>query len=262
MTANRDQQAPPNRIKASLPYRALRSIYHFRQTAGYARLRQRMRNDPAVIADYLATASTPGLQIGCGDNPLPNWLNTEYFPDRADLIHLDATGRFPFPDASFDHVYSEHVIEHLPLDGGMNLLAESCRVLRPGGRIRISTPPLEFLIALFEQPDAGLNPAYTQWHNDNWLDGAPLRGPAVVINDFVRNWGHLFIYDEPTLRSAMTLAGFVDLQRCSIDESGAPEMVGLENVGRMPAGLLQACTMTLEGVKAHPADAANAVGKP
>ena len=249
MTANRDHQAPPNRMKASLPYRALRSIYHFRQTARYARLRQRWRKDSAAIADYLATASAPALQIGCGDNPLPGWLNTEYFPDRADLVHLDATGRFPFPDASFDRVYSEHVIEHLPLDGGINLLAESCRVLRPGGRIRISTPPLEFLVSLVEQPDAGLNPAYMQWHSDRWLQGAPLRGPAVVINDFVRNWGHLFIYDEPTLRSAMSLAGFTDLKRCSIDESGAPELVGLENVGRMPAGLLQLHTMTIEGVK-------------
>ena len=237
-------------MKASLPYRALRASYHVRQTASYARFRQRfLRRDSAVIADYLATATTPRLHIGCGENPLPGWLNTEYFPASLSLIHLDATRRFPFADGSFDRVYSEHVIEHLPLAGGVNLLAESCRVLRPGGRIRISTPPMEFLISLFEQPDAGLNPAYLQWHSETWLDRAPLRGPAVVINDFVRNWGHLFIYDEATLRSAMTLAGFTDLQRFPIDDSGSPDLARLENVDRMPAGLLQLHTLTIEGIK-------------
>lgn len=250
MTTGNKAERSLVRLKASFPYRALRSIYNVRHAATYARFRQRyLRRDSATIADYLRTEEAPKLQIGCGGNSLPGWLNTEYFPARPDLIHLDATGRFRFPDCTFDQVYSEHVIEHLPLSGGLNLLAESCRVLRPGGRIRISTPPMEFLIGLFEQPEAGLNSSYLQWHHDTWLDDAPLRTPAVVINDFVRNWGHLFIYDELTLTEAMRRAGFVELRRFAIEDSGAPDLAAHEYVDRMPPGLLQLSTLTIEGVK-------------
>jgi len=102
---------------------------------------RRSGKDPPKIASYLAATDSPRLQIGAGSNVLAGWLNTDYFPDRADFIHLDATGRFPFDDSSLDLIFSEHVIEHVPLDGGVNMIAESFRVLKPGGRLRISTPP-------------------------------------------------------------------------------------------------------------------------
>jgi SAM-dependent methyltransferase len=44
----------------------------------------------------------------------------------------------PFPDGSFDTVVSFQVIEHIRRDRG--LVAEIHRVLRPGGRLIISTP--------------------------------------------------------------------------------------------------------------------------
>ncbi|MCA1831923.1 MAG: class I SAM-dependent methyltransferase [Actinomycetota bacterium] len=52
--------------------------------------------------------------------------------ERADLLAL------PFPDASFDAVVSLQVIEHL--SGPRDFVAECARVLRPGGRLIMSTP--------------------------------------------------------------------------------------------------------------------------
>ncbi|MHB0876662.1 MAG: methyltransferase domain-containing protein [Anaerolineae bacterium] len=46
---------------------------------------------------------------------------------------------FPFPDASFDLVLCAEVLEHLGLDP-MFMLAEINRVLRPDGRLLLSTP--------------------------------------------------------------------------------------------------------------------------
>ena len=40
------------------------------------------------------------------------------------------------------------MIEHLKYSDGQNMLKESFRVLKPKGKIRISTPDLQFLIDL------------------------------------------------------------------------------------------------------------------
>lgn len=55
----------------------------------------------------------------------------------------DATREIPFPDASFDLVTALDVIEHV--DADENILRESYRVLRPGGRILITTPAFQWL---------------------------------------------------------------------------------------------------------------------
>ncbi len=47
-------------------------------------------------------------------------------------------GRFPFEDNTADVVFSKSVIEHL--HNPENFLRESCRVLKPGGRIIVMTP--------------------------------------------------------------------------------------------------------------------------
>ena len=58
---------------------------------------------------------------------------------------------FPIPDNSLNYIYAEQVIEHLPFEGGMVMLRESHRVLAPGGKLRLATPDLRQLVALFDQ---------------------------------------------------------------------------------------------------------------
>ena len=119
----------------------------------YKRMRQKLvRRDAEHVRCYLAGASEPRLHIGCGGNFLAGWLNTDLYPDTSDVCHLDATAPFPLPDSSFDLIFTEHVIEHIPLTGGLNLLAESFRVLKPGGRIPVGTPSTHGLIRSCEHP--------------------------------------------------------------------------------------------------------------
>ena len=58
---------------------------------------------------------------------------------RLRLEVADAT-RLPYPDASFDAVYSVSVIEHIPGDGDSAAMAEIERVLRPGGVAALTFP--------------------------------------------------------------------------------------------------------------------------
>jgi hypothetical protein len=71
----------------------------------------------------------------------------------------------------------------------------------------------------------------------------------MVINNFVRNWGHLFIYDEKTLRHSLETAGFAEVESFRLNESNDPNLRNLENEKRMPEGFLQFESFTLEAVK-------------
>ena len=70
-----------------------------------------------------------------------------------------------------------------------------------------------------------------------------------MINNYVRNWGHHFIYDRETLKLALTRAGFVDIVFCSLNESDSADLRGLENEARQPEGFLAMETMVVEGRK-------------
>jgi predicted SAM-dependent methyltransferase len=205
--------------------------------------------DRDIAAQYLAQSGELKLHIGCGDNALSGWLNTDYFPHSRDIMHLDATQPFPFKNETFDYVFSEHMIEHISYRYGLKMLAECRRVLKPFGNLRISTPNLAFLIDLARTDKSGLQRAYIRWASRTFIAGAPEDNETFVINNFVRDWGHTFIYDEKTLRGAMTSAGFSQITKFELQESRHAALRNLENETRMPPGFLRLETLTLEGGK-------------
>jgi predicted SAM-dependent methyltransferase len=207
------------------------------------------RHDPTLVARYLAGHPSPRLHLGCGPHLLPGWLNSDFEPVSPAVLRLDATCRFPLPSDTFDCVYSEHMIEHVPRAGGFTMLVEACRVLRPGGRVRITTPDLAFLVGLCQPELSPQQRAYVAWSARTFVRGAGPGDAVAVVNNFVRDWGHQFIYDDATLRDAMARAGFVDIHRRALHDSPDPALQDLENSDRMPPGFLQLESFTLEGVK-------------
>jgi ubiquinone/menaquinone biosynthesis C-methylase UbiE len=57
----------------------------------------------------------------------------------------------PFPDATFDHVTLVETFEHIYDDDRPRALAECRRVLRPGGRLLLSTPNHASLVERFKR---------------------------------------------------------------------------------------------------------------
>jgi predicted SAM-dependent methyltransferase len=57
-------------------------------------------------------------------------------------------------DNSCAEIYASHVLEHLGYNGELQqTLSEFHRVLKPGGRLRVSVPDLELLCKLFVHPN-------------------------------------------------------------------------------------------------------------
>jgi len=200
------------------------------------------------IEAYLQTHSERRLQLGAGSNLHEGWLNTDVvdFKRKNEVVYLDARQHFPLPDNSFDAVFTEHMIEHLTYADGLACLRECHRVLRPGGRVRIATPSLSRLVALYEEQQSELQQRYVRWATDSFVEHASAYLPGFVVNNFFRNWGHEFIYDEDTLRHALEAAGFVDVEKYVVGESEDPALVGLERHMRSAAEFNAYETMVLE----------------
>jgi predicted SAM-dependent methyltransferase len=202
-----------------------------------------------IIESYFAERKIRKLHIGCGGNILSDWLNSDFFPDSNAILHLNATDTFPFSHNTFDYVFSEHMIEHISYSNALSMLSECHRVLKNIGKIRISTPDLQFLIDLYRDDKSELQRQYIKWATDERIKSAPYYDDTFVINSFVRDWGHLFIYDEKTLRSSLEKAGFTQIVRCDLSESKDGALRNLENEKRMPKGFLKLESLTLEGTK-------------
>ena len=164
-------------------------------------------------------------------------------------MRVELTAPLPFADASFDRIFSEHVLEHFTRDAGLSLLRECRRVIVPDGRIRITVPDLDFYLSLFNDPATW--PADTRAFATFITETHKLYTPCQILNWQLtlaadHPYGHKFAYNESELRAALIAAGFGDVRRYKAGESDDPELRGLENVERLPPRIIATEALTLE----------------
>lgn len=184
------------------------------------------------------------LHLGCFDCIVPGWVNTDITPHiwvaripfaarllfglgritaeryeqhRRGLFkrvrYLDATKRFPYPDESFDVVFSSHFLEHLFPDEAAFCLTETYRVLRSGGVCRVVVPDLDKIISEYS-PDAP--------------EGFLKRTFEFSDRKSIKNVHH-WHYNEHSLRSLLSNIGFRLTRRCAYGEGLCPDLELLDN---------------------------------
>lgn len=172
------------------------------------------------------------VTLGAGTATLPGWIDTDYRPLSNRTLYLDVTKRFPFADESVDYFHTEHMIEHLSLSSSQFLLRECYRTLKPGGKIRIATPDITRINQILIDPNDTETAEYIKWalaHVPPDAEPGTDLTPCMVFNNFMRNWGHQFIYDGTTLTALLNKAGFVSVRRSEVNTSEDRNFIGLEN---------------------------------
>jgi SAM-dependent methyltransferase len=173
-----------------------------------------------VIASYRQSLA-PGAELKVvfgghwSDNP--GWL---LLSER----HQDVTGRLAFADNTVDVAFAEHVIEHVPFAGGVNLLRESYRILKPGGVCRILCPMLDRMMTATLDDANGreyMRNSYSRFFTEEeallrdqlGLDGIFEEPRAFMFNNLYMGHEHRFIWTSGLMIKVMKAIGFKTADR-------------------------------------------------
>jgi SAM-dependent methyltransferase len=233
-----DPETSPGRLRALLKRNAF--VAHTARSAreavrilgrAYAERRALAGRQP-VIRRYLDTHSVRKLQLGAGPAAATHdWLNSDLQPCDPSHIFLDALQPFPLPSGSFDYVFAEHLIQQFDYDQLERVLRECYRVLRAGGRVRLSTPDLERLSALYGCQPGSIASRYITWAIDNHAPWAPTYLAGFVLNNLFRELP--FLYDRSSLEFALSRTGFTQILFVEPGESDDMHLRGLEVHGQV-----------------------------
>jgi SAM-dependent methyltransferase len=153
----------------------------------------------------------------------------------------DATQEIPFPGASFDLVTALDVIEHVNADE--KILQETWRVLRPGGRVLITTPALQWLWSHNDELNAHKR-RYTAGELRAKMERAEFKMNRLSYNFFLvfPLAAGMIALKNATGRQADLKSHHFDQEAYQVDmEPVAPALnTFLRGVGHVEAGLLGA----------------------
>jgi SAM-dependent methyltransferase len=155
------------------------------------------------------------LDVGCGDGMLLSLIGDDVEKHGVDILeHIsesdgpvnylrhDVSSGLPYPDGTFDVVHSSELIEHL-LDTEF-FLRECHRVLKPGGKLVVSTPNLHY------------------WRNIvEWF-----RGNQFFFVDFhAAQIGHVRYFCPKTIAALAQRAGFRNIITKTIGDWGGDNVL-------------------------------------
>jgi predicted SAM-dependent methyltransferase len=138
------------------------------------------------------------LHLGCGKRYIPGFVHVDVKPaPHVDIVSL--VEKLPMADATASLIYASHVLEHFGRFQFKSVLVEWCRVLEPGGVLRLAVPDFAACAAIY--------------YEQGLVDG--LSGVVGLISGGQRDEYdyHKMIFDEPLLRDALLATGFHDVRR-------------------------------------------------
>ena len=156
------------------------------------------------------------LHIGCGPkNILEDWWNVDIRSFKGIDQVMDVTKSWPWTDM-LDYVYGEHFIEHLYLQDAIKFLNHAGNALRINGKIRLSTPSLEWVI---------------KSHFTFAFEDVKQIHQTLIINRAFHGWGHQFLYSKHFLRYLLKSLGYTEINFFNYGESHDDEFKNIEKHG-------------------------------
>jgi predicted SAM-dependent methyltransferase len=175
------------------------------------------RSKERLLVRTFRAARPRYLNLGSGPRGLAasNWINVDAFPDKNVHHLMDFGRRFPFADASFDGIFSEHVLEHFTREDGARVFRECRRILAPGGLLRVIVPDAGRIFQAYVD-----DPQSLILHRE-CSTGLPIE--AVNLYAYQR-YEHQCLYDWQLMQRTLTEAGFGDITRSSYKDSANPAL--------------------------------------
>jgi len=161
------------------------------------------------------------VHVGCGPHALlEGWCNTDLRSFKGVDHVMDATE--PWPWSGLTHVFGEHFIEHLDIDLAIDFLVHAGTSLAAGGRIRLSTPNLAWVMHTHFAPGP--------------VEMERRLADTLKANRAFHGWGHRFLWSEEMLTGVLASVGYEDVGVHAYGESGDPAFAGLERHGSYVVG--------------------------
>ena len=179
---------------------------------------------PKLLAVELARRGAKVTSVDAFEREVETWRSlTE---DLAGLEFARADGReLPFPDGSFDRVFSISVLEHIADGGDADALRELARVVRPGGRVVVTLPwATSYREDWRDEPMYGSQARvdglyfFERWYDDRRVDELLSHAPALrpLARDVARmtpNWHLAYLRAFPWLLPLGPLFGLLAVER-------------------------------------------------
>ena len=162
------------------------------------------------------------LNWGCGEDPVPGWINSDVKDTPGIDLPCDIRDGLPLADDSMDYIVSIHALPEIPYGDLVPAIRELRRVLKPGGVLRLALPDL----------DKGIQ-AYLNEDRDYFLipdeDAGTIGGKFVVQMVWYGYSRSLFTFDFTA--EILQKAGFGEITRCEFGQTAGrfPEIVELDS---------------------------------
>lgn len=164
---------------------------------------------------FLSQANEP-FKLRLGESrKFEGWVSTNYQTFSPRL--LDATRPFRV-DPGAAYIVIDNVIEHLSLRDGISMLENILDCLNPGGVLRIATPDLRSIAAMYLNP----NPEEIEnFKKDFSPHSISIHYPADLLKATFNHFGHQtgYIYDKEILTSILSEIGYIDIKQYRPGES-------------------------------------------
>lgn len=175
------------------------------------------------------------VHVGCGPHALlEGWCNTDVRAFKGVDHVMDATE--PWPWDGLTHVFGEHFIEHLEIDKAIDFLVHAGASLAPGGRIRLSTPNLAWVM-------------HTHFTSGATVDAERRLADTIKLNRGFYGWGHRFLWTEEMLTGVMASVGYDDVEMHTYGHSDDPELHALERHGNYSVADGLPSVIIVEGIR-------------
>tara|TARA_X000001316_G_C919557_1_gene33655 strand:+ start:914 stop:1519 length:606 start_codon:yes stop_codon:yes gene_type:complete len=160
--------------------------------------------------------------------------------EKYDLTKLPMRG---VQDETYNGVYSEHFIEHLTKEEGINFFKEMFRIMKPGGVIRSIWPPMEFVEWLRRDEDLDKHPWVQHYYRFYIVKHkfAPKGTEFMRMQDqcaegiMWQNGEHKHIWRKKELVDSLKDIGYNNVREYKYQQSGLPAFANIDTPGDIRA---------------------------